>query len=106
MTQTELKRRRAKCVETLRVAGGESARWLRWEIERLDAALAEMEAQVGMSHAARLERAERKLRHLRDYRDNAKANHGVIHNPGFLDERIERARAEVDRLRASLGVLL
>ena len=41
MTQTELTRRRRKCVETLRVAGGENARWLRWEIERLDAALAE-----------------------------------------------------------------
>lgn len=41
LTQTELTRRCAKCVETLRVAGGENARWLRWELERLDAALDE-----------------------------------------------------------------
>ena len=41
MTQTELVRRRAKCVATMRVAGGESLRWLRWELERLDAALDE-----------------------------------------------------------------
>ena len=41
MTQTEITRRRAKCVETTRVAGGENARRLRWEIGRLDAALDE-----------------------------------------------------------------
>ena len=41
MVQTELARRRRKCVETLRVAGGENARCLRWEVERLDAALDE-----------------------------------------------------------------
>ena len=45
----------------------------------------------------RLERAERKLRHLQDYRTNLRANHGS-HYPAGLDERIERAAAEVARL--------
>lgn len=49
--------------------------------------------------AARLERAERKLWHLLDYREGLRANCGAVHNPGFLDERIERAAAEVRRLR-------
>ena len=46
----------------------------------------------------RLERAERKLRNLRDYRTNLRANHGS-HYPAGLDERIERAEADVARLR-------
>ena len=54
----------------------------------------------------RLARAERKLQRLLDYRETARANHGVIHNPGYLDERIARAAAHVRDLREELGVLL
>ena len=39
MTQVEIKRKRRKAVDALKVASGENARWLRWEIDRLDAAL-------------------------------------------------------------------
>ena len=50
----------------------------------------------------RLARAERKLRHLVDYREGLRANHGSPY-PGTLDERIERAAEEVRRLREKGG---
>ena len=47
-----------------------------------------------------LARAEERLQRLETYKETARANSGVIHNPGFLDQRIEKARWHVADLQA------
>ena len=46
-----------------------------------------------------LERAERNLRHLEDYREAARS---TLWNPGLLDERIEAAQQRVADLKRKI----
>ena len=52
-----------------------------------------------------LERAVQRLYRLEGYRDTARSNAGVVHNPGLLDVRIERARGQVEDLKRRLEAL-
>ena len=49
-----------------------------------------------------LARAEERLRRLETYRDTARGHAGVVHNPGWLELRVEKARKQVADLKAKV----
>ena len=49
-----------------------------------------------------LERAQQRLQRLETHKENVRANAGVLHNPAWLDERIELAQRRVAHLKQTI----